>query len=397
VPIPSPLHARTSALCDSLRYKEWAGYFAVCSFAACHEREYYAFRHAAGLIDVTPLYKYEVRGPDAGRLLSRISVRGFTKQKIGVVSYVCWCDERGKVLDDGTVARLDEHHYRMTSADPALRWLERHARGLDVKVEDATRDLAAVALQGPASRAVLRELFGAGIDDLRFFRSWRTTFEGRDLTITRTGYTGDLGYELWIANDGALALWDAVFEAGRPHGLLPAGLDALDVVRVEAGFLLKDVDYFSARHALIPAHRSSPFELGFDWMVKLDRDPFVGQAALRSEAQTGPTRRLVGLALDWDDLEGLFDNFALPPDLPGGTSRDGVPVYHPGTGHFVGQATSRTWSPTCKSYLALATVESEYAELGTELDVEVTVEYRRKPCRARVVPRPFFDPERKKA
>jgi aminomethyltransferase len=166
---------------------------------------------------------------------------------------------------------------------------------------------------------------------------------------------------------------------------------------VEAGFLLKDVDYFSARNALIPAHRSSPFELGFDWMVKLDREPFVGQAALRREAAAGPGRRLVGLALDWDDLEGLFDAFALPPDLPGGTSREGVPVYHAGTPRFVGQATSRTWSPTCKSYLALATVKSEYAQLGTELDVEVTVEYRRKPCRARVVPRPFFDPERKKA
>jgi aminomethyltransferase len=397
VPLPTPFHPRTSASCTSLFYKEWAGFYAVRTFDVHHEREYYAFRHSAGLLDVTPLFKYEVRGPDAGRLLSRVSVRGFEDQKHGVVSYVCWCDDDGKVLDDGTVARLDEHHYRVTSADPALRWLERHARGLDVTREDSSRTLAAVASLGPRARAILRELVGPALDGLRFFRALTTTFERRELTVTRTGYTGDLGYELWIENAGALPLWDALIEAGEPHGLLPAGLDALDVVRVEAGFLLKDVDYYSARGATIPAHKSSPYELGFDWMVKLEREPFVGQAALRREVARGTPRRLVGLTVDWEELEALYDAHGLPPSLPAATSREGVPVYQRGTGRFVGQATSRAWSPTCKAYLALATVESDFALPGTEVDLEVTVEYRRTPCRAVVVERPFFDPERKKA
>ncbi|MEM7309783.1 MAG: aminomethyltransferase family protein [Planctomycetota bacterium] len=396
MPVPTPFHPRTSTLSKSLLYKEWAGYFAVCSYETCHEREYYAFRHSAGLLDVTPLYKYEVRGPDASRLLSRICVRGFIKQKVGAVAYVCWCDSDGHVLDDGTVTRLDDQHYRMTSADPALRWLRKHSRGLDVELEDVSAKVAALALQGPRAREVLRPLVGAELDELGFFRVLRTRFDGHELTVTRTGYTGDLGYELWIENAGALALWDALMEAGAPHGLLPVGLDALDVTRIEAGFLLKDVDYFSAKAALIPQHKSTPFELGFDWMVKLDRDPFVGQAALRRAAERGPQRKLIGFEVDWDRLEELFDEHGLPPEVPAGASRAGTPIYHPGTSRFIGQATSRAWSPVCKAFVGLATVEAEYAEVGTELDLEVTVEYRRTPCRARVVARPFFDPDRKK-
>ncbi len=395
MPVPTPFHPRTSALCTSLFYKEWAGCYAVRSFDTCHEREYYAVRHAAGLLDVTPLYKYDVRGPDAGRLLSRVCVRGFTKQKLGVVSYVCWCDDDGHVLDDGTVTHLDDEHYRMTTADPSLYWLNRHARGLDVEVTDVSRTIAAVALQGPKARAVASELVPSGLDELRFFRALRTEWEGRELLVTRTGYTGDLGYELWVANEDALPLWDALIEAGRPHGLMPMGLDALDVVRVEAGFLLKDVDYFSAKHALIPPHRSTPFELGFAWMVKLDRAPFVGQAALKRAQENGHERALVGLEIDWERFEEIYYSFGLPPDLPTATCREGVPVY--AHGRFVGQATSRTWSPTCKRYIALATVEAEHAEIGSELEIEVTVEYNRTPCRATVVEKPFFDPERKKS
>jgi aminomethyltransferase len=396
--LPTPFHARTAARSRSLLYKEWSGYLAVRSFETCHEREYYAFRHAAGLLDVTPLFKYDVRGPDAARLLSRVMVRAAEPQKLGLVRYLCWCDDRGKVLDDGTVTRLGERHFRVTSADPSLFWLLAHARGLDVTVDDVTREIAALALQGPVSRAILREVAGAGVDDLRFFRA--TTVRapgGGEMLVTRTGYTGDLGYELWVPNAGALALWDALIEAGAPHGLLPAGLDALDVVRVEAGFLLGGVDYTSARRARIPSQLSSPYELGFDWMVELEREPFVGATALRRERERGTPRRMVGLELDWSALERLYEAEGLPPDLPAATSRDGVPVYQRGTGRFIGQATSRAWSPTCKAYLALATVAAEFALEGTEVDLEVTVEYRRAPCRAVVRPRPFFDPERKKA
>jgi aminomethyltransferase len=397
VPLPTPFHPRTSALCTSLLYKEWAGYYAVRSFDVHHDREYYAMRHSAGVLDVTPLFKYDVRGRDAARLLSRVSVRGYEKAAVGLVSYVCWCDDDGKVLDDGTVTRLASDHFRVTSADPSLRWLEQHARGLLVEIRDVTRDVAGLALQGPRSRAILREIVGADLDGLAFFRALETRFRGRELLVTRTGYTGDLGYELWIENALALELWDALAEAGAPHGLLATGLDSLDVVRVEAGFLLKDVDYYSARTAHIPGHKSSPYELGFDWMVKLEREPFVGQAALARELARGTPRRLVGLVVDWEELEALYDQHGLPPHLPATTSREGVPIYQRGTSRFIGQATSRTWSPTCKAYLALATVAADFAREGTEVDLEVTVEYRRQPCRARVVERPFFNPERKKA
>jgi aminomethyltransferase len=404
MPRPTPFHARTSALCTSLLYKEWAGCYAVKRYDVYVDREYYALRHQATLMDATPLYKYELRGRDACALVSRVMVRGFEGHKTGRVSYVCWCDEHGKVLDDGTVTKLAEYHFRVTSADPALAWLERQARGLDVSITDVSRSLAALALQGPRSRDVLRSVVGKEIDGLRFFRAMPVRFPiargaaggpGFDGWITRTGYTGDLGYELWCANEHALALWDAVMEAGAPHGLLPMGLDALDVVRVEAGFVLGAVDYTSARIAFIERQKSTPFELGFDWMVEEERAGFIGAAALRAERAAGPTRRLVGLEIDWDAYEALHAGLGLVPHLATETSREGVPVYD--GGRQVGYATSRTFSPTLKKYLALAHVSADLARPGTELAIEATCEYERHTVPARVTKTPFLDLERKKA
>ncbi len=396
MPAATPFHPRTHALCTSLLYKEWAGCYAVRRYDVYVDREYYAVRHQATVMDATPLYKYELRGPQAHELLSRIMVRGFARHAVGRVCYVCWCDEHGKVVDDGTVTRLAEQHYRMTSADPALAWLARHARGLAVTIEDVSRTIAALALQGPRARDVLRALLGPAIEGLRFFRALSTRIPGNgaELVITRTGYTGDLGYELWVANEHALALWDALLEAGRPYGCLPMGLDALDVARVEAGFLLQGVDYTSARKALIERQKSTPFELGFDWMVELERAPFVGQQALLAARASGPRRRVVGLSIDWEDFERIHERFELPPHLATETCREGVPLYR--EGRQVGYATSRTWSPLLKGYLALATVEAECAAPGSELEIEVTCEYERHRARARVQKTPFFEPERKK-
>jgi len=399
MPRPTPLHPRTKELCTSLAYKEWAGCYAVCRYDTYHDREYYALRHQATLMDATPLYKYEVRGPHAAELLSRVTVRDYRRHAVGRVSYVCWCDEHGKVLDDGTATRLDDDHFRFTSAEPALSWLEQHARGLDVVVEDTSRELAALALQGPLSRDVLRPLVGAGLDELRFFRALPVSFdvEGGKVEglVTRTGYTGDLGYELWMRNDDALAVYDAVLESGKPLGLLPMGLDALDVSRVEAGFVLNGVDYSSARSAFIERQKSTPFELGFDWMVQLEREPFVGQAALRADRERGPQRKLVGLVVDWDEFEAIYESFGLPPHLTTETCREGAPLYEHGS--QVGYATSRTWSPLLKQYLALGHVEARLARPGTRLEIEVTCEYERHRAGAVVTATPFFDPERKKA
>ena len=399
MPRPTPFHPRTHALCESLSYKEWAGCYAVCRYDLYHEREYYALRHAATAMDATPLYKYEVKGPDAAEFLSWMTVRDFTRHKPGRVSYVTWCDERGKVLDDGTVTRFDDQHFRLTSAEPSYAWLADHAAGFDVTFEDTSRSIGALAVQGPRSRDILRDLVGSGIDGLRYFRALETRIGGAtgfDATVTRTGYTGDLGYEVWVRNEDALDLWDALFEAGRPHGLLPMGLDALDVARVEAGFVLQGVDYNSARTAFIDNQCSTPFELGFDWMVKLEREPFLGQEALRKEKTAGgPDRVLIGLQVDWPEFEALHERWGLPPALATATCREGVPIYK--GNKQVGQATSRTWSPTLKEYLAIATVRKGLEQPGTELSIEVTVEYERKSVTARVVPMPFFDPPRKKA
>jgi len=396
MPIPSPFHPRTNALCKSLRWKDWSGYHAVCAYDTYHEREYYAVRHAAGLMDVTPLHKYEVQGPDAAAFLARVMVKNIEKLKIGQVAYCCWCDDDGKLLDDGTVWRIDDTVFRATAAEPSLAWFLHNARGFDVSIEDSTDRIGALSLQGPNARTILRQVTDVDLDALRFFRLERTKIDGFDATITRTGYTGDLGYEIWVENDHALRLWDAITDAGRGYGLEPMGLDALDIARVEAGFIMNGVDYFSANHCLIDARKSTPYETGLGWTVNLDRDPFIGQAALRREKQEGPRRRFVGIELDWNEFETLFARHRLPPEVCSSAWRDAVPVYAPG-GAQVGQATSGSWSPILKKNLALATVSSAYAATGTRLRMEVTVEYERKTVGAVVATKPFFDPERKRS
>jgi aminomethyltransferase len=395
MPLPTPFHPRTSELCTSLKWKEWAGYHAVCSYDVVHDPEYHAVRQTAGLLDVSPLHKVSVQGPDAAELLSWVTARDVRKLSVGRVTYVCWCDDDGRMLDDGTITRRDEHEYRVTTADPAYAWLMRHASGFDVQIDDVSTKLGALALQGPTSRAVLAEVADGGdVETLRFFGATRCKIAGIDVDVTRTGYTGDLGYELWIPARRSGRVWDTLMEAGRPHGLLPLGLDALDMLRVEAGFVLLGVDYFSARRCLLESQTSTPYELGLGWTVQLDRPPFLGQAALRREKQQGSVWALVGLVIDWEELEALYDAFGLPPHLPTSAWRSAVPVYR--HGQQVGQATSGTWSPILKQNLALASVRTTHAAEGTELRIEVTVEYERRTVKAVVTRTPFFDPERKR-
>ena len=398
VPIPTPFHERTSKLCTSYRWKDWSGYAAVSSYDTTHDREYFAFRESAGLLDVSPLFKYEVYGPDATALLSRMMVRDVSKLKVGRVGYSCWCDDHGKVIDDGTVTRLDEDYYRVTAADPTLHWLQAVGRGLRVTVEDSTARLAAVALQGPRSREILRAASDADVDRLKFFGATRAKLAGLDVWITRTGYTGDLGYEVWTEKAGALALWDALLDAGRPHGIAPAGLDALDVSRIEAGFILLGIDYFSAPKVILEARKSTPFEIGLGWAVDFERarfPSFIGRDALEAERRRGSAWALVGLEVAWEALEALYESFSLPPSLPATARRDGLPVYDE-EGRQVGKVTSHTWSPILKKYIALTSVEARYASPGTVLQMEHTVEFERRKVPATVVKTPFFDPPRKR-
>ncbi len=394
MPIPSPFHERTAPLCTSLRWKDWAGYAAVCSYDVTHDREYFAFRESAGLLDVTPLFKYEVYGPDAEALLSRMMVRDVSRLKVGRIGYSCWCDDAGKTVDDGTVARLDEDYYRVTAADPSLHWIEALARGYRVTIEDSSARLAALALQGPTSRAILEAASDADMGALKFFGVTRAKLDGLDVWISRTGYTGDLGYEVWVEREHSLALWDALVAAGTAYGITPAGLDALDVARIEAGFILLGVDYYSAPKTILESRKSTPYELGLGWMVHLDRGPFVGRDALVAEHENGSAWSLVGLEVSWEELEELYAGFGLPPSLPATASREGLPVYR--DGRHVGKATSHTWSPILKKYIALASVLAEHATPDTELELEHTVEFERRKVTATVVATPFFDPERKR-
>lgn len=394
----TPFYERMAPLCHSLRWKEWAGYHAVCSYDTCHEREYFAFRHSAGVIDVTPLYKYEVYGKDAAAYLSRIMVKDIGSLKVGQVTYLCWCDDDGKVMDDGTVTRLDEDYFRLTAAQPSFYWFSQFLRGYqNVTLEESTDQIAALSIQGPNARNILKQVCDADLDTLRFFRSTKTKLTNKaEAIVTRTGYTGDLGFEVWVKNKDALLLWDALFKEGKPYGIEACGLDAMDLTRLEAGFIMNGVDYFSANHCIIESRKSSPYEISLGWTVQLDREPFMGQAALQKEKASGSQWQTVGIEMDWDELERECARYGLPPQLPSAPWRTSVPIYEAG-GIQVGYATSGTWSPRLKKNIALATLQSPYAPIGKDLRMEHTIEFQRKNIKATVRKLPFLDLERKKS
>ena len=385
----TPFHERTSALCVSHAWRRWAGYVVASSYELSHEREYHAIRAAAALFDVSPLYKYAITGKDAAQLLDHVVTRSIQALEVGRVVYTPWCDAQGKVLDDGTVARLGEHSFRLTAAEPNLRWLQDNAAGLDVSIKDVSESMVALSLQGPASRAILGDI------ELRYFRLAESSISGIPVSISRTGYTGDLGYEIWAPASQALALWDALIDAGTPHGIVPAGMLALDVARIEAGLMLIDVDYVPARKALIDGQTSSPFELDLAWTVNLKKERFVGREALVAEAARDPQWRLVGIEIEWESLEGLYAEVGLATRLPPTAWRMSVPIY--AGNEQAGYATSGGWSPLLKKYIALAHLRGPWIAPGTALEIEITVEHRRKRAAARVVKKPFFDPERKRA
>ncbi len=395
MPIGTAVHDRTFALAGSLNYREWSGYYAVSAYEAHHEHEYNAIRNASALIDVSPLFKYLIRGRDAVKLVDRVITRDAFKLAIGQVFYTPWCDEHGKVIDDGTVTRLDEDSFRWTAADPSLRWLSQNAIGLDVAIEDISEQVAALALQGPTSGKLLDAVADADVRSLKYFRMTRGAIAGVPVDISRTGYTGDLGYEIWMPWDRATAVWDALMSRGRPYDIHPAGMLALDVARVEAGLLLIEVDFNSSKKALIESQKYSPYEMGLGRLVQLDARPFVGRTPLAEEHRRGPARQIVGLDISWPAIEALYEDIGLAPQVSAAASRVAVPVYK--VGRQVGRATTTTWSPVLKKMIALATVAAPHTAPGTELECEVTVEAVRHRVPATVVKTPFFNPPRKTA
>jgi len=365
------------------------------SYDVLHDYEYHAIRNAAGLIDVSPLFKYDVRGQDALRLVNRVITRDAMKCAVGQAIYTCLCDAEGKVIQDGTVFRLAEDHYRFHLADPGLRWLKLNAVGMEVSIQEVSEQVAALALQGPNSLRILQQVVDAKLGQLRFFRFTFANISSVPAIISRTGYTGDLGYEVWVASEHAGRVWDVLMETGQHFGIRPAGMLALDVARLEAGFILLEVDYIGMEKALNASQQYTPFEIGLGWTVDLKKEHFVGLRELRKETERGASRQVVGLEIDLRDYEHLYQQVGLPPQIPLTAWRSAVPVYK--ETRQVGHATTGAWSPILKKYIALATVGKQYVEPGTRVDFEVTVEYRRKTVSATVVKLPFFDPPRKRA
>jgi aminomethyltransferase len=395
VPVGTAFHERTLALCESLNYREWSGYYTVGVYEMHHEHEYNAIRNSAALIDISPLFKYKVTGKDATKFVNRVISRDINKVAIDQVIYCCWCDPEGKVIDDGTITRLAENEYRWTAADPSLRWFQQNALGLNVRIEDITEQVAALALQGPTSGRLLNAVADADIINLKYFRVTHGKIAGVNVDISRTGYTGDLGFEIWMPWKDAVKVWDGLNSKGKAFDIHPAGMIALDIARIEAGLILIEVDYTSSKKALIDAQKFSPAEIGLGKLVDLKKETFVGREALAREAKKGADRALVGLEINWNEVEALYDKVGMAPQVPSMASRTAVPVYR--GGRVVGKATSTTWSPTLKKMIALACVNRENSAVGTTLNMEITVEAVRHTVSAKIAPLPFFNPARKTA
>ncbi|HEX9788229.1 MAG TPA: aminomethyltransferase family protein [Candidatus Binatia bacterium] len=395
MPIGTPFHSRTAALCASRNWRTWSGYFVASSYAVVHDHEYHAIRNSAGLIDVSPLYKYDVRGKDAAKLVNRVITRDAGKCAVGQALYACLCEGDGAVIQDGTVFRIAEDHFRFHLADPALRWLKLNAWAMDVSVEEVSERVAALALQGPQAFKILAPLVDFELGRLRFFRLTPGKIKDVPVIVSRTGYTGDLGYEIWLGAEYAERIWDILIEHGASFGIKPAGLLALDVARLEAGFILLEVDYIGAERALIPSQRYSPFEIGLGWTVDLKKEHFIGAEALKKLNESGPSRQIVGIEINLGDYEDLFTRVKLPPQFPTAAWRGSAPLYK--DDRQVGHGTTGAWSPVLKKYIALATVERDFTPPETRVDIEVTVDNKRKTAGAKIARLPFFDPPRKRA
>lgn len=391
----TPFHERTAPLNKQRNWRLWSGYLAAGVYDDFVQPEYSAIRNKAALIDVSPLYKHRVCGPDATRLIQRVFTRDIRPCEVLQAVYTPWCDAGGKVMQEGTVFRHDEEDYQINAAEPLMRWLLLNGAGLDVEITDYSEAVVALALQGPTSRDVLAGCFDGEVRELGFFRLANGSIEGVPVTVSRTGYTGDLGYEIWVPAEGAVQVWDSVVRAGAPWGVTPCGILAMDVARVEAGFVLLDVDYIGAEHALIPEHAVSPYELGLGWAVKLDKGPFIGREALAAERERGSPRRVVGLQVDWEPLEQAYERVGLMPDLPLIACREPVPVYS--EGRHVGRVTTRCWSTLLKKYVGIATVDVRYGTPGSGVEIEVTVNFRRERVPARITDLAHFRPDRLRA
>jgi aminomethyltransferase len=377
----TPFHERARALSQVDSFVPWSGYTTVDVFTTV-EQEYFAIRNATTLYDLTPMIKYRIVGADAVDYLNRLLTRDMLKLKPNRVAYCIWCNDAGHVIDDGTIFRLGEAEFRLCTAERQLDWLLASAVGFDVQIEEITETVAALAVQGPTSCAVLKVAGLAGVEALRPFAIGYFVLGGAPVTVSRTGFTGDLGYELWMAPADAVTVWDALMAAGRSRGVRAIGSQALNIARIEAGFISPHIDFISAEQTIRTGSDRSPLELGLGWLVHFEKGHFTGRRALLAEQKAGSRRRLVGL------------------DIAGNKPAHNALVYTSAAGRReIGNVTSAVWSPTCKRNIALAMVDSPHYKLGSTVWVEIYLNrelvWERRMSRAQVVERAFFAPGRR--
>jgi aminomethyltransferase len=375
----TPFHSRVAAACESNDWSCWKAYTTPRSYTDT-ELEYFAIRNSAGVFDLSPMLKYRIRGPEAGACLERLMTRDLSKLGVGRVGYSVWCNEAGEVMDDGTLFHLAQNDYRLCAYTPALDWLHWSALGFEVQVEEETGAVAALALQGPTSCAVLLALGLEGVEQLRPFDHAQFDLGGDALLVSRTGFTGDLGYELWVEPGAAERLWDRLFDAGRPYMIRPVGGAAYDLARIEAGFLQAGVDFNPAEYTVRTGRGSTPFELGLGWLVDFDKPVFNGRRALLEARRAGGGRRLALL------------------DVAGNKPAHHAFVYAGRT--RVGNVTSAAWCPTIKANFALASVDCYHARVGASLKAEIyyqrELQWSRIMADCRVLERPLFNPPRRR-
>lgn len=381
--LKTPFHERARVLSQVDSFVAWSGYTTVDVFTTV-EQEYFAIRNAATLYDLTPMVKYRIAGLDALPYLNHLVTRDVAKLKPNRVMYCVWCNDAGHLIDDGTLFRLGLNEYRLCTADRQIDWLLASAIGFEVEITEVTEEIAALALQGPTSYAVLKALGLTEIGNLKPFDLAQFPLSGVAVTISRTGFTGDLGYELWVSPDAALGLWDALMTAGRSRGIRAIGSKALNIARLEAGFISPHVDFISAEHILRVGTERSPLELGLEWLVDFEKGHFTGRRSLLAEKVRGPKRQLVGL------------------DIVGNKPAHNALLYsdHKGSAE-IGSVTSATWSPTLKRNIALAMIDAPYFSTGRTVWAEIylnrELQWERRMSHAEVVLRPFYAPQRRRA
>ena len=377
--LETPFHERTYEACYNNDWYRWAGYKIAREYSNT-ELEYTAMRNTAGVLDITPMHKYDIKGADAIKFVDKLVTRNITEIKSGQVMYIIWCNEDGNVIDDGTVFCFDSNHLRIFCAERNLNWFSDTAIGFDVEVEDVSNTIAALAFQGPLSCKILNLLNVKNIENLKPFYFDNFDLNGCKVTISRTGFSGDLGYEIWCKNEDAISVWDSLFKFNRDYKVLPAGMNALEMVRVEAGFIQPNADFMSAEQALRPNRMRNPFELGMGWLVDLNKNYFTGKKNLVNLKKKTLTKKLVGL-----DIQG--DKPAIGSVLYDKNKKE------------IGIVTAGMWSPSLKSNIAFGYVDKDHMKIGSKVFAEIyhpeELEYKKIWAECSVVKKQFFNPPRR--